>query len=100
MIPGVTRPAALVIIASALLWLPACSRAKNRADTRTTMTACNSLRSATILWAHDHPGGGCPLPEQLIHDKLIEDQFSIDDPLLPPEAMRPSTPPNPGSTLR
>lgn len=58
----------------------ACSKAKERANTQNTMAACNSLRSAALLWLNGHPGGGCPLPEQLIHDKLIEDQFSINDP--------------------
>ncbi len=54
--------------------------AKKKADVGTTNTACNSIRSATILWKNSHPGDDCPTVEQLKSEGLLERGFSAKDP--------------------
>jgi general secretion pathway protein G len=54
--------------------------AKKKADIGTTNTACNSVRSATILWKNSHPGDDCPTVEQLKSEGLLERGFSSKDP--------------------
>jgi general secretion pathway protein G len=54
--------------------------AKKKADVGTTNTACNSVRSATILWKNSHPGDDCPTVEQLKQEGLLEKGFSSKDP--------------------
>jgi general secretion pathway protein G len=54
--------------------------AKKKADVGTTNTACNSIRSATILWKNSHPGDDCPTVEQLKSEGLLEKSFSSKDP--------------------
>ena len=54
--------------------------AKKKADVGTTNTACNSVRSATILWKNSHPGDDCPTVDQLKSEGLLEKSFSSKDP--------------------
>src|SRR5580704_13470827 len=54
--------------------------AKKKADVGTTNTACNSVRSATILWKNSHPGDDCPTVEALKSEGLLERGFSSKDP--------------------
>ncbi len=54
--------------------------AKKKADVGTTNTACNSIRSATILWKNSHPGDDCPTVDQLKSEGLLEKSFSSRDP--------------------
>lgn len=54
--------------------------AKKKADVGTTNTACNSIRSATILWKNSHPGDDCPTVEALKGEGLLEKGFSSKDP--------------------
>src|SRR5271166_1129970 len=54
--------------------------AKKKADVGTTNTACNSVRSATILWKNSHPGDDCPTIEQLKSEGLLEKGFGSKDP--------------------
>ncbi len=54
--------------------------AKKKADVGTTNTACNSIRSATILWKNSHPGDDCPTVDQLKSEGLLEKSFSSKDP--------------------
>jgi general secretion pathway protein G len=54
--------------------------AKKKADVGTTNTACNSVRSATILWKNSHPGEDCPTVDQLKSEGLLEKSFSSKDP--------------------
>jgi general secretion pathway protein G len=55
-------------------------KAKAQADRGTTSTACNTLRSATILWKNAHPGEDCPTTDQLKQEGLVEKAFSSKDP--------------------
>jgi general secretion pathway protein G len=54
--------------------------AKKKADVGTTNTACNSVRSATILWKNVHPGDECPTVDDLKHEGLLERAFNSKDP--------------------
>jgi general secretion pathway protein G len=54
--------------------------AKKKADVGTTNTACNSVRSASILWKNSHPGDECPTIDQLRQEGLLERGFSPKDP--------------------
>jgi general secretion pathway protein G len=54
--------------------------AKKKADVGTTNTACNSVRSATILWKNSHPGEDCPTVDDLKHEGLLERAFNSKDP--------------------
>jgi general secretion pathway protein G len=54
--------------------------AKKKADVGTTNTACNSIRSATILWKNSHPGDDCPTVDQLKSEGLLERSFASKDP--------------------
>ena len=54
--------------------------AKKKADVGTTSTACNSIRSATILWKNSHPGDDCPTVDQLKQEGLLEKSFNSKDP--------------------
>lgn len=54
--------------------------AKKKADVGTTNTACNSVRSATILWKNSHPGDDCPTIAALKSEGLLEKGFSSKDP--------------------
>jgi general secretion pathway protein G len=53
--------------------------AKKKADIGTARTACNSVRSATLLWKNSHPSEDCPTIEQLKHEKLLDSGFSVKD---------------------
>ena len=53
--------------------------AKKKADIGTAKTACNSVRSATLLWRNAHPSEDCPTVEQLRHEKLLDTGFSVKD---------------------
>jgi general secretion pathway protein G len=55
-------------------------KAKATADKGTTNTACNSVRSATILWKNAHPGEDCPTVDDLKKEGLLEKSFSSKDP--------------------
>lgn len=55
-------------------------KAKGQADRGTSNTACNSVRSATILWKNAHPGDDCPTVDQLKQEGLLERGFSSKDP--------------------
>ena len=75
----------LVIVITIIGMLPAAisvgvMAAKKKADVGTTNTACNSVRSATILWKSSHPGDDCPTVDQLKHEGLLEKGFSSRDP--------------------
>ena len=54
--------------------------AKKSADIGTTKTACNSIRSQTLLWKQAHPGEDCPTLDQLKADKLLDRGFILKDP--------------------
>jgi general secretion pathway protein G len=54
--------------------------AKKKADVGTTNTACNTVRSASILWKSSHPGDDCPTIDQLRQEGLLERGFSPKDP--------------------
>jgi general secretion pathway protein G len=54
--------------------------AKKSADVGTTKTACNTIRSATLLWKNNHPGEDCPTIDQLKTEKLLGSDFSAKDP--------------------
>ena len=54
--------------------------AKKKADVGTTNTACNSIRSASILWKSSHPGDDCPTVDQLKQEGLLEKAFNSKDP--------------------
>jgi hypothetical protein len=54
--------------------------AKLRADIGTTNTACNSIRSATILYLNSHAGNVCPSVAQLKQDDLLVPNFRSTDP--------------------
>jgi general secretion pathway protein G len=53
--------------------------AKKKADVGTAKTACNSVRSATLLWKNSHPSEDCPTMEQLKQEKLLDTGFSLKD---------------------
>src|SRR5579859_2905480 len=53
--------------------------AKKKADIGTAKTACNTVRSATLLWKNSHPGEDCPTMEQLKQEKLLDTGFSLKD---------------------
>jgi type II secretory pathway pseudopilin PulG len=53
---------------------------KKTADIGTTKTACNSIRSQTLIWKQQHAGEDCPTLEQLRQDKLLDRGFSLKDP--------------------
>jgi len=55
-------------------------KAKKTADIGTTKTACNTIRSATILWKNAHPDEDCPTVDQLKQDGLVERGFAVKDP--------------------
>lgn len=54
--------------------------AKKKADVGTTNTACNTIRSASILWKNSHPGDDCPTVDALKQEGLLERGFSAKDP--------------------
>jgi general secretion pathway protein G len=54
--------------------------AQKTANIGTAKTACNSIRSQTLMWKQTHPGEDCPTIEQLRADKLLDKGFSLKDP--------------------
>jgi general secretion pathway protein G len=54
--------------------------AKKKADIGTTKTACNTARSATVIWKQDHPGDECPTIDQLKQSKVLDSAFNLKDP--------------------
>jgi general secretion pathway protein G len=55
-------------------------RAKRQADIGTTKTACNTARSATLLWRNQHPDQDCPAIDGLKKEKFLDSAFSAKDP--------------------
>jgi general secretion pathway protein G len=55
-------------------------KAKTTADIGTTKTACNTARSAVVMWRSSHPGEDCPTMEQLKQEKLLGGDFNLKDP--------------------
>src|SRR5579859_2523867 len=53
--------------------------AKKKADIGTARTACNSVRSAVLLWKNGHPNEDCPTVDQLKQEKLLDTGFSKTD---------------------
>jgi len=54
-------------------------KAKKTADIGTAKTACNSVKSATLLWKNTHPEADCPTIEQLKKEKFLDTGFTVKD---------------------
>jgi general secretion pathway protein G len=54
-------------------------KAKKTADIGTAKTACNSIKSATVLWKNAHPDADCPTVEQLKKEKFLDTGFTPKD---------------------
>jgi general secretion pathway protein G len=54
--------------------------AKKKADIGTTKTACNTARSASVIWKQDHTGDECPTIDALKQSKVLDTGFNVKDP--------------------
>ena len=54
-------------------------KAKKTADIGTAKTACNSVKSATLLWKNAHPDQDCPTVEQLKTERFLDRGFVPKD---------------------
>ena len=54
--------------------------AKKTADIGTAKTACNTVRSATMIWKQAHPGEDCPTVDQLRQEKDLDTRLRPKDP--------------------
>jgi general secretion pathway protein G len=54
-------------------------RAKKTADIGTAKTACNSIKSATVLWKNAHPDQDCPTVEALKKERFLDNGFLPKD---------------------
>jgi general secretion pathway protein G len=54
-------------------------KAKKTADIGTAKTACNSIKSATVLWRNAHPDQECPTVEALKKEKFLDTGFTPKD---------------------
>jgi len=54
-------------------------KAKKTADIGTAKTACNSVKSATLLWKNAHPDLDCPTVEVLKKEKFLDTGFMPKD---------------------
>ncbi len=53
--------------------------AKKTADIGTAKTACNTIRSATLVWKQKHPSEDCPTVDQHKQEKNLERGFYAKD---------------------
>jgi general secretion pathway protein G len=54
-------------------------KAKKTADIGTAKTACNSVKSASLLWKNAHPDQDCPTVDQLKKEKFLDTGFIPKD---------------------
>jgi general secretion pathway protein G len=53
--------------------------AKKKADIGAAKTACNTARSATLIWRSSHPTEDCPTIEQLKQERVLDTGFNAKD---------------------